>query len=891
MQTITNSEVRSEVRREAQERHGLTIERRFTKDDVHPFDQIEWSLRAATIRGPDGTVVFEQKNVEAPKAWSDTAVNIVASKYFRGALGTSERETSVKQLIKRVVDRILEWGVSENYFADSESSKVFTEELTYLLINQMAAFNSPVWFNLGVEGEIQQGSACYINSIEDRMDSIMELATTEAMIFKGGSGAGVNLSPIRSSKESLSGGGIASGPVSFMKGYDAFAGVIKSGGKTRRAAKLVCLNVDHPDIIEFIECKAVEERKAHTLIDAGYDPAIDGEAYASIFFQNSNNSVRVTDEFMKAVENDEEWKTKAVTTGDTMETLRARDVMNKICQAAWECGDPGLQFDTTINNWNTSSNSGRINASNPCVEFSYLDNTACNLASLNLIKYIDKAGNFSIDDFCYSVDLLITAMEIIAGQADYPTPKITQNSRNFRPLGLGYTNLGALLMGLGLPYDSNPGRAYAGAITALMHGRSYRQSAIISRDATGPFTKYEGNRDPMIRVIEKHTNAIKNIDEALVPIDLMRSVKTTYDELTTLGRTHGFRNAQVTALAPVGTIGFMMDCTTTGIEPSIALVSYKNMVGGGHLKLVNEQVPAALRKLKYPEEEVSSICRHLEEKDTIEGAPHFKEEHLSVFDCALKSATGTRFISPMGHIKMMASAQPFISGAISKTCNVPADATVEDIKDTYTAAWKLGLKAIAIYRDGCKRTQPLSTSKSTVIMQIDVAPDAPPNAVRHRLADTRHSLTHKFEVGGHKGYVTVGYYENGDPGEIFINMAKEGSTISGLMDSLAVSVSIGLQHGVPLHTFTNKLSHASFEPHGFTGNPDIRHASSVVDYVFRWLGLNHNNEAFSCKEVSPPHMSAITDADAPPCHSCGNIMTRNGNCHSCRVCGSTSGCS
>jgi ribonucleoside-diphosphate reductase alpha chain len=561
--------------------------------------------------------------------------------------------------------------------------------------------------------------------------------------------------------------------------------------------------------------------------------------------------------------------------------------MDKICEAAWECGDPGLQFDTAANDWNTSSNSGRINATNPCVEFCYLDNTACNLASFNLLKYIDKAGNFRTDDFCHGVDLMITAMEIIVGKADYPTSLITQRSYDFRPLGLGYANLGALLMSLGLPYDSKPGRAYAAALTALMHGRAYRQSAIISRDATGPFSKYEENREPMLRVIGKHANAVKVIDEALVPLDLMKSVKTTYAELTTLGRAHGFRNAQVTVLAPVGTIGFMMDCDTTGVEPAIALVSYKSMVGGGQLKLANKQVPSALRRLRYTEEEVVDICNYLEENDTIEGSPHLKDEHLAVFDCAFKAERGSRFISPIGHIKMVAAVQPFLSGSVSKTVNVPATSTTEDIENAYTLAWKLGLKAIAIYRDGCKRTQPLNTSKDTIV-SVDVAPAAPPKAVRHRLADTRQSLTHKFEVGRHGGYLTVGYYENGDPGEIFINMAKEGSTISGLMDSLAISVSIGLQHGVPLDAFNRKFAHASFEPHGFTPNPDIRHASSVVDYVFRWLRLNHNNVD---TPPQPEMSSGVTDDDAPPCHSCGNIMVRNGNCHGCRVCGSTSGCS
>jgi ribonucleoside-diphosphate reductase alpha chain len=881
--------VRSDVRQKTQELPGLKIERRFTKEGVDPFDQVEWSLRTATIRRPDGSVLFEQKNVEAPRVWSDTAVNIVASKYFRGALDTPERETSVKQLISRVVGRIVSWGVEENYFTTDVgvSSNSFAQELTYLLVHQMVAFNSPVWFNLGVEGAKNQASACYINAIEDKMESIMELATTEALIFKWGSGAGVNLSPLRSSKESLSGGGIASGPVSFMKGYDAFSGVIKSGGKLRRAAKIVILNVDHPDIVDFVECKAREERKAHALIDAGYDPAIDGEAYASIFFQNSNNSVRVTDEFMKAVEKDETWELKAVTTGETIETLPAKELMDKICESTWQCGDPGLQYDTTINDWHTCPESGRINASNPCNEFAFLDNSACNLASFNLLKYVDQASNFRIEDFCHSVDLMITAMEIIVGQADYPTATITQNSCDFRPLGLGYANLGALLMSLGLPYDSKPGRAYAGALTALMHGRAYRQSAIISRDATGPFAKYEENLETMLRVIDKHSNAVNTIDEALVPLDLMKSVKTTYAELTTLGLAYGFRNAQVTVLAPTGTISFMLGCDTTGIEPAIALVSYKKLVGGGQIKLINEQVPAALRKLKYPEEEVSDIYTYLEEKDTIEGAPHLKEEHLAVFDCALKPANGKRYISSMGHIQMMAAAQPFLSGAISKTVNIPEDATVDDIKKAYTWAWEFGLKAIAIYRDGCKRTQPLNTSKDTV-MQVDVAPAAPPTAVRHRLTNTRQSLTHKFEVGNHEGYLTVGYYENGDPGEIFINIAKEGSTISGLMDSLAISVSIGLQHGVPLDAFNRKFAHASFEPHGFTPNPEIRHASSVVDYIFRWLDLNHNN----VDTPTQPEISVgTTDADAPPCHGCGNIMVRNGNCHSCRVCGSTSGCS
>jgi len=917
---------------------GLSVPRYFTREGVHPYDEVQWELRTAAITGESGQVYFEQKDVEVPSTWSQLATNVVVQKYFRGVIGTPSREKSVRQLISRVVDTITGWGTKQCYFATDKDAETFAAELTHLLVEQKMSFNSPVWFNVGVEAH-PQCSACFINSVDDSMESILTLAKTEGMLFKYGSGTGTNLSPIRSSRELLNGGGTASGPVSFMKGFDAFAGVIKSGGKTRRAAKMVILNVDHPDIGEFIHCKVNEEKKAWALIDAGYDGSFTGEAYASVFFQNSNNSVRVTDEFMDAVVRDRVWHTRAKTTGAIVDTHRARDLWHWIADAAWHCGDPGLQFDTTINDWHTSKNTARINASNPCSEYMYLDDSACNLASLNLRKFQRSDGEFDVESFRRAVEITILAQEIVVDNAKYPSDRIAQNSWNFRPLGLGYANLGALLMSRGLPYDSDAGRAYAGAITALMCGHAYATSAKISRDVNGPFAGYPENREPYLGVMEKHRRHVDKIDAAYVSYDLMGAARDAWDETLKLGRDHGFRNGQVTVLAPTGTIGFMMDCDTTGIEPDIALVKYKRLVGGGTLKIVNQTVPEALAKLGYADDERKKILDYINQHDTIEGAPGLKEEHVAVFDCAFRPANGERSIHHMGHIKMMAAAQPFLSGAISKTVNLPNECTVEDIENAYLESWKLGLKAVAVYRDGCKRSQPLSTSKRTnadgtlggsdggtapgpqemaktmgltpeelVVKVASLAnPKGAPVAVRRKLPETRQSLTHKFSIADHEGYVTVGLYENGMPGEIFVRMAKEGSTISGLMDSFATAISLALQHGVPLKLLVDKFSHTRFEPSGWTGNPEISRASSIMDYLFRWLGqkflptrppeqLELQVEAPPATVTAAPSVSASNktwaqETDAPACHECGTIMVRSGACYKCSNCGATSGCS
>ena len=848
---------------------GLEVERYFSTEGVHPFDEVEWEQRTATIGKSSGEVVFEQKNVEVPADWSQMATNVVVSKYFDGKLGTDDRENSVKQLISRVVDTITDWGYEQGYFASEDDAEIFRDELTYLVLHQKAAFNSPVWFNVGVEDE-PQASACFINSVEDDMGSILGLAKTEGMLFKWGSGTGSNLSSIRSSEEKLQGGGTASGPVSFMKGYDSFAGVIKSGGKTRRAAKMVILDADHPDIMDFVWCKADEEKKAHALIDAGYDGGFNvrGGAYDSVYFQNANHSVRVTDEFMEAVENDEEWSTKAVTDGRTIDTFDARQLMDEIARASWECGDPGMQYDTTINEWHTCPNTDKIYGSNPCSEYMFLDDSACNLASLNLLTYRDDDGDFDAHSMKKAVQIIITAQEILVGNAGYPTPEIERNSHTFRPLGLGYANLGALLMARGLPYDSDEGRAYAGAITALLCGEAYRQSAEIAR-TTGPFEGYPVNEEPMLNVIEKHRAYVDKIGDdwkEIEDMEVFEVAKNSWDEALELGREHGYRNSQATVLAPTGTIGFLMDCDTTGIEPDIALIKYKKLVGGGRFKIVNKTVPEALERLGYDEQQRGEIRDYLMEEETIEGAPHIKDEHLPVFDCAFEPANGSRSIAPMGHVRMMAAAQPFLSGAISKTVNMPEDATEEDIKYVYKRAWELGLKAIAIYRDGCKRTQPLSTqdddaqaadADATSDQSADTTVEPTPESAskstetaspseeriaswgdaerRRRLPDERPSITHKFSIAGHEGYITVGMYEDGSPGEVFIVMSKEGSVVSGLMDSFATSISLGLQYGVPLEVMVDKFSHTRFEPSGITNNSDIRFAKSVTDYIFRWL--------------------------------------------------------
>ena len=827
---------------------GLTFERRWTRPGVHPYDEITWEYRTAGISSETGKTVFEQKDVEVPVSWSQLATNVVVSKYFRGHVGTPEREHSIRQLIDRVVNTIAAWAETNRYFATDEDLAAFQAELTHLLVHQKMAFNSPVWFNVGIEAK-PQCSACFINSVQDNMSSIMDLAKTEAMLFKYGSGAGVNLSPIRSSKARMSGGGIASGPVSFMRGYDAFAGVIKSGGKTRRAAKMVILDVDHPDVLDFIDSKAKEEQKAWALIEQGYDPSFTGEAYGSVFFQNANHSVRVTDEFMRAVERDAEWQTHEVSDGQPAGTYKARDIFRKMADAAHLCGDPGIQYDTTINDWHTSMASDRIYASNPCSEYMFLNDTACNLASLNLMKFVQEDGEFDVDAFRFAAKVTITAQEILVDNASYPTVKIEENSHRFRPLGLGYANLGALLMNRGLAYDSDEGRNYAGAITALMHGEAFRQSSVIARDHGGAFVDYDINRESFLRVIAKHRDAAYTLPETGVPQPMLANARQLYDEVLALGETNGYRNAQVTVLAPTGTIAFMMDCDTTGIEPDIALIKYKKLVGEGYLKIVNQTVPAALRKLGYTPTQVEEILAYVNERETIEGAPGLKQEHLSVFDCAFKPVNGDRSIHYMGHIRMMGAVQPFISGAISKTVNMPEAATAQEIESVYMEGWKRGLKAIAIYRDGSKRSQPLSTGKKkdegsaadkdtieSLRKQLAAAQVEATRPHRRRLPSERTAITHKFEIAGHEGYITVGLYPDGQPGEIFLKMAKEGSTISGLMDTLATSVSLALQYGVPLKDVVNKFAHVRFEPSGFTGNAEIPIAKSLVDYIFRWLG-------------------------------------------------------
>jgi ribonucleoside-diphosphate reductase alpha chain len=827
--------------------HGLSWSRKHTTAGTHPYDEIEWELRTANIANESGKTVFEQTGVEVPKSWSQLATNVVVSKYFRGHVGTPERETSVRQLIDRVVNSITGWAETQHYFATDEDLRAFQAELTHLLVHQKMAFNSPVWFNVGIEPR-PQCSACFINSVQDNMGSIMDLAKTEAMLFKFGSGAGSNLSPIRSSKERMSGGGIASGPVSFMKGYDAFAGVIKSGGKTRRAAKMVILDADHPDVLDFIDSKMLEEKKAWALIEQGYDPSFTGEAYGSVFFQNANHSVRVTDTFMRAVETNGDWTTHEVRTGNPAETLKARDIFRRMADAAHLCGDPGIQYDTTINDWHTSANTDRIYASNPCSEYMFLNDTACNLASLNLMKFVREDGEFDVEDYRYAARLTLTAQEILVDNASYPTPRIEENSHKFRPLGLGYANLGALLMSRGLAYDSDDGRNFAAALTAIMHGEAYRQSSVIARDHGGPFAEYALNENPFIRVIRKHRDASYQIPSPGVPDDLQDAARLVFDEALELGEQYGYRNAQVTVLAPTGTIAFMMDCDTTGIEPDIALIKYKKLVGEGFIKIVNQTVPAALRKLGYGPVDVQAILDYVNEHETIEGAPALKPEHLPVFDCAFKPVNGQRSIHYMGHVRMMSAVQPFISGAISKTVNMPEAATADEIESVYLQGWKLGLKAIAIYRDGSKRSQPLSTGKKKDADAVDteVVADLKRQLAasqieagrphRRRLPSERTAVTHKFDIAGHEGYITVGLYPDGQPGEIFLKMAKEGSTVSGLMDSFATTVSVALQYGVPLKDLVNKFAHVRFEPSGFTGNSEIPIAKSIIDYIFRWLG-------------------------------------------------------
>ena len=904
---------------------GLVFERFFTDGKVSPFDKVEWEKRTALIGNEKGVTIFKQENVEVPKSWSQTATNIVASKYFHGKHGTSDRETSVRQLIGRVVDTIVRWGQEGGYFADNASRDAFRDELTHLLVEQKMAFNSPVWFNVGCQPK-PQCSACFINSVQDSMESIMGLTRTEGMLFKWGSGTGTNFSTLRGSRESLSGGGIASGPVSFMKGFDAFAGVIKSGGKTRRAAKMVILNIDHPDIVEFIECKVKEEKKAHTLIEQGYDSSIDGEAYSSIFFQNANHSVRVTDDFMQAVEENRDWWTRNVTDGQPNEKLSARDMLHKIADSTWHCGDPGMQYDTTVNRWHTCKNTARINASNPCSEYMFLDDTACNLASLNLMKYLGSNGQFEVEAFSRAVDVTITAQEILVDNASYPTDKIAKNSHEFRPLGLGYANLGALLMSMALPYDSDEGRDVAAAVTALMCGEAYAQSARIA-EKMGPFPGYAVNREPMLDVIRMHRNAMRGIKPDHVQSDLYMGAQGAWDSALHHGEKFGFKNSQVTVLAPTGTIGFMMDCDTTGIEPDLALVKYKKLVGGGVIKIVNNTVPQALMQLGYTPEQTSEIVSYIDKNGKIDGAPFVKDEHVPVFDCSL-ATTGGRSIAWRGHVKMMAAAQPFLSGAISKTINMPEESTIEDIMNAYIESWKLGLKAVAIYRDNSKWSQPLNAagnkkeekkSEASPAVTEPVQRELFARTQREKMPVERTSVTHKFSVGGHEGYITVGMYPDGRPGEIFIKMSKEGSTLSGVMDGLALTISLGLQYGVPMKVFVDKLLNTRFEPSGITANPNIRFVSSVLDYIARWLGgrfisadyLKLNGAAPAegtvvaslAPALAPPMPVATRLADpvsttprdahegAPTCSECGMLMVPNGACYKCENCGSTSGCS
>ncbi|MFK7735231.1 MAG: vitamin B12-dependent ribonucleotide reductase [Pirellulaceae bacterium] len=953
---------------------GLKIERQFCPDGQEPFDTVNWEVRSAGIKDENGNLLFEQNDCEVPEDWSQLATNVVVSKYFYGEPGTEERERSVRQLIHRVTRTIADWGIADGYFATAADGERFYKDLSWLCLHQHGAFNSPVWFNVGlfheygVTGdkctwnfnpetqtveqpenpyEFPQGSACFIQSVDDNMEDIMRLASSEAMLFKFGSGTGTDLSTIRSSREKLSGGGTPSGPLSFMRVYDSIAGVIKSGGKTRRAAKMQSLKVSHPDVMEFIRCKWGEEQKAHALIREGYESNFNGEAYSSVCFQNANLSVRLTDDFMKAVGEDGNWTTTWVTENASGEppTYKARDVLDAMADCAWNCGDPGVQYDTTINNWHTCPNSGPINASNPCSEYMFLDNTACNLASINLMKYRQEDGSFDVAGFTATCRLYFIAQEILVDHASYPTDPIAKNSHLYRPLGLGYSNLGSVVMTSGAAYDSDEARSICGSLTSLMHGTANLTSAELA-GVVGPFAHYEQNAEPMKRVMQMHRDATADIgDEG--PAYLKESAQELWDEVIELGEKNGFRNAQSTVLAPTGTISFMMDCDTTGIEPDIALVKYKQLAGGGMLKIVNQSVAEGLRTLGYKPEQIEAILKYVNENDTIEGAPFVEDEHLPVFDCAFTPAKGTRSIAWQAHVKMMAAAQPFLSGAISKTVNMPADVTKKDIADAYFWGWELGLKAIAIYRDGSKQSQPLNTKT-----EGDKAAEAVTEKIvykprRERLPDTRQSLTHKFNIAGHEGYLNVGLYPDGRPGELFITMAKEGSTVGGLMDSFGTAISMSLQYGVPLEVLVNKFSHTRFEPMGHTTNPDVRIAKSVVDYIFRWMGANFiagyreaatgqapaeataklpmadgngapvaeaetlTSARVGKKDVDAKSLEragvAMADAsdktvnqndqfagfqsDAPSCDNCGSITVRNGNCYLCHNCGNSMGCS
>ncbi|HEX4866246.1 MAG TPA: vitamin B12-dependent ribonucleotide reductase [Acidimicrobiales bacterium] len=839
----------------APEQAGIGIRRHFTTEGVHPYDELTWERRDARITNfQDGSVAFEQLGVEFPTTWSVNATNIVAQKYFRGTPGSAERESSLRQVIDRVADTITQWGLEGGYFLDEREADTYNAELKHLLVTQKAAFNSPVWFNIGVPGVPQQASACFILAVDDQMDSILNWYVEEGTIFKGGSGSGINLSKIRSSAELLKGGGTASGPVSFMRGADASAGTIKSGGKTRRAAKMVILNVDHPDVEEFIWVKAREEKKIRVLEEAGFDMSLDGKDMASVQYQNANNSVRVTDEFMQAVVDDADWQLRAVTTGEVVRTVKARDVMRQISQAAWECADPGMQFDTTINHWHTAANTGRINGSNPCSEYMHLDNSACNLASLNLLKFLDADDTFDVEGYKHAVEIMFTGQEILVGRADYPTAAIGATSRAFRQLGIGYANLGALLMALGLPYDSDAGRAYAAALTSLMTGHAYATSARTAA-RMGPFSGYSENEEHMLRVLRQHQEAAAHIDEELVPAALLSAAQECWDEANELAASSGVRNSQASVLAPTGTIGLMMDCDTTGIEPDLGLCKVKKLVGGGTMQIVNQTVPRALRRLGYTPEQIDEIVAYVDENKSILGAPHLAAEHIAVFACSM----GDNTIHHTGHVRMMAAVQPFISGAISKTVNLPEEATVEEVEQLHIDAWKLGVKAIAIYRDNCKVSQPLSTAKKEAVKEelTDglVAAGAQPQVVekivekvvekvikvpvREKLPRNRTSRTFEFRVADCKGFVTVGEFADGRPGEIFLRISKQGSTLAGIMDAFAISVSYGLQYGVPLRVYVETLTNTRFEPAGMTDDPDLRIASSILDYIFRRLAVDY----------------------------------------------------
>ena len=921
----------------APERGVLGIRRHFTTPGIDPYDEIDWDVRTSRlVDHRDGSVAFQQDGVEVPSGWSVNATNILAQKYFRGPLDGPGRESSLRQVADRVAGTIADWGRRDGYFSDDDEAEAFAAELRYLIVSQRAAFNSPVWFNIGVPGVPQQASACFILSVEDQMSSILNWYVEEGTIFKGGSGAGVNLSAIRSSREALKGGGQASGPVSFMRGADASAGTIKSGGKTRRAAKMVILDVDHPDVQEFIWCKAREERKVRVLAEAGFDVGFDGADSHSIMYQNANNSVRVTDEFMRAVEADADWDLTAVTDGSVVETVRARDLFRQMSQAAWECADPGLQFDTTINRWHTASNTGRITASNPCAEYVHLDDSACNLASVNLLKFLgasdddtEAIGGFDIDGFRHAIEVVFTAQEILVGNADYPTEAIGQTTRAFRQLGLGYANLGALLMALGLPYDSDDGRAVAAALTSLMTGHAYRTSARLA-DRMGAFEGFEHNREPMLGVLDMHREAVELLDAEVAPA-VVAAGRTAWFEACALAQRVGVRNSQATVLAPTGTIGLLMDCDTTGIEPDLSLVKHKRLVGGGTMSIVNRTVPRALRRLGYDDEAVGAILAWVDEHQTVVGCPDLRAGHMAVFATSM----GDNPIHHMGHIRMMGAVQPFLSGAISKTCNMPETVSVDDVEELYLESWRLGLKAVAIYRDNCKVAQPLSVGSGAGAEPAGAVADfaatlAEP--VRRKLPRSRRSLTLEFRVADCKGFVTVGEYEDGRPGEVFLRVAKQGSTLAGIMDAFAISLSHGLQYGVPLRSFVGAFTGMRFEPAGMTDDPDLRIASSIIDYLFRRLAVEYLSfeeraelNILTTSERTQPTLPGVEEsttvtrqgsdvppdpptvpspaqfaaqlalgsagADAPLCMQCGVAMQRAGSCYVCTDCGATSGCS